>query len=51
MTDIRPVGFVKHNGCGEIIFRQAGHPSNDTALLNDGWLPVYIKSDLAGSED
>lgn len=36
----RPVGFVQHNGAGEIIFRQAGHPSNDP---EPPWRPVYLR--------
>lgn len=35
----RPVGFVNHNGAGEIVFRQAGHPGNDPG---PPWAPVYL---------
>lgn len=34
---LRPVGFVKANGAGHTVFRQAGHPHNDPT----GWTPVY----------
>lgn len=33
------VGFAKHNGAGEILFRQ-GHPANFKA--SEGWSPVYV---------
>lgn len=35
----RPIGFVKHNGAGEVTFRQAGHPGNDPG---PPWAPVYL---------
>jgi hypothetical protein len=38
----RPIGFVKHNGAGEIVFRQAGHPSNDPM---EPWVPVYTRKE------
>lgn len=37
----RPIGHLKHNGCGEIIWRQIGHPSNDPTD-DSGWKPVYL---------
>lgn len=37
----QPVGYVRPNGCGEITFRQAGHPENDKQLSSD-WKPVYM---------
>lgn len=39
------LGVAKHNGCGEILFRQAGHPSHTDALLADGWTPIYARTD------
>lgn len=39
MRTDRPVGFVRSNGAGEIVFRQAGHPSNDPG---DPWCPVFL---------
>jgi hypothetical protein len=39
-----PVGWVRHVGCGELEFRQAGHPANDR-LLHVEWKPVYVKVD------
>ncbi len=39
----QPVGFAKSNGAGEIVFRQAGHPTND-AQLEPEWQPVYLSA-------
>ncbi len=39
MFEARPIGFVMHNGAGEIIFRQAGHPSTDPG---PPWRPVQL---------
>lgn len=36
-----PIGWARSNGCGEIVFRQAGHPAND-AKLPEEWHPVYV---------
>lgn len=36
------VGWVKSNGCGEIIFRQAAHPGNETEMPALGWKKVYL---------
>jgi hypothetical protein len=36
------IGWVKNNGCGEIIFRQAAHPGNETDLPALGWRKVYV---------
>ena len=44
----RPVGFVKHNGCGEILFRQAGHPSNDP---EPPWRPVHYIGPVGDAAD
>lgn len=38
-----PVGWAKANGCGEIIFRQAGHTSNDERLGPE-WYPVFMQA-------
>lgn len=40
MSHDEPVGFVKANGAGEIIFRQ-GHPAN----FPPPWRPVYARVD------
>lgn len=37
------IGWVKHNGAGEIIFRQAGHPGNETELPALGWTRIYLQ--------
>lgn len=39
-SDGRPLGFVLHNGSGELLFRQAGHPSNDP---EPPWRPFYAE--------
>jgi hypothetical protein len=39
------VGWVKHNGAGEIIFRQAVHPANETYLPEQGWRKVFFDED------
>lgn len=43
--DVLHVGWARANGCGEIIFRQAGHPENDArinAASTIPWEKVYI---------
>lgn len=47
----RPIGFAKHNGAGEIIFRQAGHPSYDATLLAEHWKPVWLDPSTLPSPD
>lgn len=37
-----PIGWAKHNGAGEIVFRQAAHPAND-AHLGPEWKAVYLR--------
>jgi hypothetical protein len=44
------IGWARSNGCGEIVFRQAGHPKNDEAINAAApwagmWQAVYIKDD------
>lgn len=45
------IGWAKHNGAGEIIFRQAGHPENDKNLAAMHWSPVYYRNLLTVSDD
>lgn len=40
-SELEPIGYVRSNGAGEIVFRQAGHSTNNDSLVADGWLPVY----------
>lgn len=42
------VGWARHNGCGEIVFRQAagftvGHSGADDWLEADGWAPLVTE--------
>lgn len=46
----QPIGWVRPNGCGEIVFRQAGHPKNDEAINAAApwagmWRAVYLKDE------
>lgn len=41
------IGWAKHNGAGEIIFRQACHPANEADLPAQGWRKVYVAADEA----
>jgi hypothetical protein len=38
--EAHPIGYVRSNGAGEIVFRQAGHPGND-AQLGPEWKAVW----------
>lgn len=41
-SEAQPVGWVKANGAGEVVFRQACHPAND-AHLGPEWHPVFTQ--------
>ena len=39
------IAYARPNGAGELVFRQAGHPSVDEQLVAEGWLPLYAATD------
>ena len=51
MPDHQHVGWVRSNGAGQIVFRQAAHPGNEVDLSKEGWKRVYLDEGTEKVED